>query len=107
MRFCPTDWPIAKARITNASHPQNAFLRCLLLQRAIRAARLWDDGCESIWAPDEQTGCRPDRDRPFGPTKSLEPEGDPPREWGGRVSSVPASGMPPLDWTIPRADESA
>src|SRR3954469_16499057 len=54
MRFDPIDCPMAKARRTNASQPQKAFLRCLLLQRAIRAARLCEDGCESIFeAPDE------------------------------------------------------
>ena len=37
-------FPMANARITNASQPQNAFFRCLLLQRAMRAARLCDAG---------------------------------------------------------------
>jgi hypothetical protein len=47
MEFVPIDWPIAKAITTKASHPQKAFFRCLLLQRAILAARLCEDGCES------------------------------------------------------------
>src|SRR5215218_281528 len=45
-----------KATITNASQPQNAFFRCLLLQRAIRAARLCADGCESIRFPSHYVG---------------------------------------------------
>src|SRR4051812_34421885 len=54
IRFGPTAFPMAKARITKTSHPQKALFRCLLLQRAIRAARLCEDGCESIYgAPDE------------------------------------------------------
>src|SRR3954453_9490916 len=47
MFFAPTALPMPKARITNASQPQKAAFRCLLLQRAIRAARLCD-GCESM-----------------------------------------------------------
>src|SRR5215207_5608996 len=51
MLFGPTAFPIANARITNRSQPQNAFFRCLLLQRAMRAARLCADGCESMRFP--------------------------------------------------------
>src|SRR3954464_5775979 len=57
IRFDPIDRPMAKARTTKTSHPQKAFLRCLLLQRAIRAARLWEDGCESILKLLTSRGC--------------------------------------------------
>src|SRR5215212_6967306 len=61
MLFAPTALPMPKARITNASQPQKAAFRCLLLQRAIRAARLGADGCESIRFPSRNQGGRATR----------------------------------------------
>src|SRR3954469_18457802 len=45
--FVPTWLPIANARITKASHPKMAFLRCWALQRPALAARLVELSCES------------------------------------------------------------
>ena len=39
----PTTLPAANTTTTNASQPQNAFLRCRPLQTAMRAARLCFD----------------------------------------------------------------
>ena len=40
----PIALPAMKTTTTKPSQPQNAFLRCRLLQTAMRAARLWFEG---------------------------------------------------------------
>src|SRR5215212_2881950 len=56
MDFDPSAVPIASARTANASQPQKAFFRCLLLHRAMRAARLCEDRCESIGVLSDYVG---------------------------------------------------
>src|SRR3954469_12070124 len=52
MFVVPTMLPAMKTTTTNASQPQNAFLRCRPLQTAMRAARLCFGGEVDMPAPD-------------------------------------------------------
>src|SRR4051795_10200095 len=54
MFVVPTMLPAMNTTTTNASQPQNAFLRCRLLQTAMRAARLCFEDEVDMPAPD---GC--------------------------------------------------
>src|SRR5215210_4736359 len=54
MFVVPTMLPAMKTTTTNASQPQNAFLRCRPLQTAMRAARLCFEDEVDMPAPD---GC--------------------------------------------------
>src|SRR5215207_7383400 len=58
MFVVPTTLPIPNTATTNASQPQKAFLRCRLLQTAMRAARLWFADGVDIAAPDGTGGRR-------------------------------------------------
>src|SRR5215212_8586915 len=56
MFVVPTALPAMKTTTTNASQPQNAFLRCRLLQTAMRAARLCFEDEVDMPAPDGRVG---------------------------------------------------
>src|SRR3954470_6582604 len=72
MFVVPTMLPAMKTTTTNASQPQNAFLRCRPLQAAMRAAKLCCED-EDMPTPDRRVRRRPLRLAPCT-GRVLEPE---------------------------------
>src|SRR3954462_12178018 len=83
MFVVPTMLPAMNTTMTNASQPQNAFLRCRPLQTAMRAARLCFEDEVDMPTPD---GCVRRRPLSMAPCtgRVLEPEDTPRRLlWSG------------------------